>query len=69
MLVVIKTSAVAAAVIEYSFSGVSKGRMPNVVHQGERLDQVFIESQFPADGTSNRCDFQRVRQTRAMIIA
>ena len=46
----------------FCFMNSSGFRFPDVVHQRERLSQVFIQSQHPTDGACDRSDFQGVRQ-------
>ncbi len=55
--------------VEHVFAGMAERRMPQVVDQGQRLDQIFVQSQRPADGPRDTGHFQRVGQPGAMIIA
>ena len=43
--------------------------MPQIVGQRQGLDQIFVQSQRPADRAGDRGHLQRVRQPRAMVVA
>ena len=55
--------------VQRFLSRVAKRRMPQVVRQGQRLDQVFVQPQGPAERAGDRGDFDRMGQSSAMIIA
>ena len=43
--------------------------MPEVMPQSDGLDQVFIESKSPSNRTGDLRYFERVGQTRAVVVA
>src|SRR5262245_4806873 len=43
--------------------------MADVVSEGESFDQILVEPQRATDGAGDGRDFERVRQSRAMVIA
>jgi hypothetical protein len=50
------------------FAGVTEGRMADIVDQGQRLGQVFIQSQGGGHGTRNLRYFHRMGQPRTEMI-
>src|SRR5260221_5172010 len=64
MQIVIERSAVRAHErVQLSLSRVTKWRMPDVVHQRQRLGKLGVESQRGRNRAGNLRNFQRVRQT------
>ena len=49
--------------------GMAERRVAQVVGQGNRLDQVFIDAQGPSNGAPQLRDLQRMRETRAEQVA
>jgi len=54
--------------VESLFSGVAEGRMADVVDQGQRLDQVAVQSELGGDGTRDLRDFDGVGQAIAKVV-
>ncbi len=54
--------------VERLFSGVAEGRMANVVDQGQRFDQVAVQSELGGDGTRDLRDFDGVGQAIAKVV-
>jgi hypothetical protein len=54
--------------IERLFPGMPEGRVPEVVHQGQRLDQVHVDVQGASERARNLRDLQRVGQAVAEMI-
>ena len=67
-LIVRKPAVAREAFVERIFARVAERRMADVVKQGQRLDQVFVQPQRPADRAGDRGDLVRVRQPRAVIV-
>src|SRR5438034_5487988 len=61
-------SVLAHGIIESLFARMAKRRMTNVVHQGERLYQVTIESELSGDGPRDLRDLDGVGQPIAKMI-
>jgi hypothetical protein len=55
--------------VERAFSSVAKGGMANVVPERDRLDQVFVEPQSPADRARDLGHFEGVGQAGPVMIA
>src|ERR1700733_2930087 len=51
--------------VQRFFSGVAKWRMAEIVHQGERLGQIGVQSELTSDGTRNLRDLDRGRLPHA----
>jgi len=67
--IVIEAAAVGAhQFVELSFAGVSEGRMPDVVHQSQRLDEFRVDAKGRGHGAGNLRDLQRVGQPVAKMI-
>jgi len=54
--------------VESLFSGVAEGRMADVVDQGQRFDQVTVQSELGGDGTRDLRDFDGVGQAIAKVV-
>ena len=68
--VVIEAEAVGAqGFVEGCFPGVAKGRMADVVDQGQRLSQGDVEPQSGGYGAGDLGDFEGVGETAAGVIA
>jgi len=68
--VVIETEAVfSEGHIQRLFSRVAKGRMANVVSQGERFGQLVVEAKGDGDRPGDLNYLQRVRQPAAEVIS
>jgi hypothetical protein len=65
----VESSHLSATLGEDCFSRMTKRGMANVVHQGQRFDQVFVEAEFSPDGPGDRSNFQRVRQPRTVVVS
>jgi hypothetical protein len=48
---------------------VAKGRVADVVRERENFRQVFVEAEHTRDGAGDLRDFERVRETRAVVVA
>ena len=48
--------------------GMAKGRMPQVMTQGDGLRQILIETQSPGNGPGNLGHLQRVGQPGAVVV-
>ena len=55
--------------VQRILAGMTKWRVAEVMRQGNRFDQVFIELQRAGDGTPELRNFQRMREPRAKQIA
>jgi hypothetical protein len=67
--VVVKEKAVLAhGNVERFFAGMAEGRMADVMHQGEGLDQVHIEAKLSGDGSGNLRDFNGMGQPIAKVV-
>ncbi|MPN10356.1 hypothetical protein SDC9_157651 [bioreactor metagenome] len=54
--------------IQNLLSGMSKGRMPQIMPQRNGLRKVFVEPQPPGNGTGNLVDLQRVGKPRTVMV-
>src|SRR3990167_5676933 len=54
--------------IQNVFTGVAEWWMSQVMSQGNRLDQIFVELQAASDSAGDLGHFNGVRETRAVII-
>ena len=54
--------------VENLFADVSERRVSEIVTECDRLDEVFVETQGSADRPCDLCDFERMRQARAIVI-
>jgi hypothetical protein len=54
--------------VEGFFSGVAEWGMPDVMHQGQSLGEVVVESELRGDGTRNLRDFDGVGEAVAKMI-
>jgi hypothetical protein len=52
--VMVETAIVLQAFIEYVFAGMPKRRMPHVMSEGKRFDEIFIEPERASNGAGNR---------------
>ena len=50
-------------------AGVAERRVPEVVPQADRFDQIFVQAQCARDGAGDLRHLQRVREPRAIVIA
>jgi hypothetical protein len=57
------------AVIQHLLADVPEGRVPEVVSETDRLDQILVQAQRAGHCTRDRGDLERVRQPRAVVIA
>ena len=55
--------------IEHVLAGMAERSMPQVVPQGDRLRQIFIEAEGPGDGSRNLRDFKGMGQPGPIVIA
>ena len=65
----IVTEAPGYDLIEYPFSGVSEGRVAQIVAQSGGLGQVLVEPQPPGDGPGDAGDLQRVGHAGTVVVA
>jgi hypothetical protein len=69
MQVVIKAAAVGAhQLVEFSFPGMAKGRVADIVHQRERLNEFRVDAQGTGNGAGNLGDFECVRESIAKVV-
>jgi len=54
---------------ERVFAGVAERRMADVVAEGERLDEVFVEGEGPGERAGDARDFERVGEPAAVVVA
>ena len=54
--------------VQRFFSGVAKGRMPDVVHQGKGFHQIDVQSELGRDGAGNLRHFDGVGQAIAKVV-
>ena len=69
MLVVRKSTFVFKALCQNILTGVSKGRVTEVMHQRHRLNQILVNPQRSGNRAGDRTDLERVGETVTMIIA
>src|SRR5713101_4577077 len=55
--------------IERLLAGMPKGRMPQIVGEGDCLGEILIQAQRPRGGPRDLGDFQRVGQARAVVVS
>jgi len=54
--------------IQRPFTGMTKRRMPNVMHQRQSLGEINIKVESSSDGTRNLRHLHGVRQPRAKVV-
>ncbi len=64
----VEAAAFVQAFVQRAFSFVTKGRVPDVVGKGDRLDEVFVQPQSAPDGPADLGHFQGMRQAGAVMI-
>ena len=57
------------AAVEHLLADVAEGRVPEVVAQPDRLDQILVQAQGARDGARDRGDLERVREPGAVVVA
>ena len=67
--VVLETAVIAHAFGQDFFAGMPEGRVAEIVGQGDRFRQIFIEGKGPGDGPANGGNFNRMGQPRSQVIA
>jgi hypothetical protein len=67
-VVVKEISVFAHGDVEGFFAGVAEGRMANIVHQGQSLDEIDVQTELSGDGSGNLCDLDSVSQTIAKVV-
>ena len=60
--------AIGTQFIQDPFAGVSKGRMAQIMSQGNGLSQILVQAQGAGNGTGNLCHFQRMGQTGTVMV-
>ena len=55
--------------VERPLAGVTEGRMPKIVREGEPLGQVLVESERSGDRPGDLGDLERVSEARAEMVA
>jgi hypothetical protein len=69
MEIMVKAQTVALqADIESTFAGMAKGRMPDVMHQRERLGEIHVEAECSGDLASDLSDLNGVRKAAAKVV-
>jgi hypothetical protein len=67
--IVVEAAAVALeAAVERALTGVSEGRMADVVNQRQRLGQIFVQAECGGDGPGDLRDLNRMGQAAAKMI-
>ena len=67
--VVVECQPVAAhGCIQRLLTGVTKGRMSDVMHQGQGFDEISVQAQRPGNGPRDLRDFNGVRQAVAEVV-
>jgi hypothetical protein len=67
--VVIEAAAVGThQLVEFSFTGMAEGRMANIVHQGQCLDEFRVDAQGGGHRPRYLGDFERVGQSIAKVV-
>jgi hypothetical protein len=56
------------AAVQCALTGVSKGRMADVVNQRQRLRQIFVQAKRSSNRPGDLCDFHCVGQAAAEVI-
>ena len=56
-------------VVERLLAGVTERRVPGVVTEADRLDEILVQAQGPCDDPRDRGRLERVRHPRAVVIA
>ena len=71
VLVVAKApaEALSQAAVEHLLADVPERRVPEVVAEADRLDQILVQAQRPRDRARDRRHLERVRQPRAVVVA
>ena len=71
VLVVAKVASEARfqAAVEHLLADVPERRVPEVVAEADRLDQILVQPQRPRHRARDRRHLQRVRQPRAVVVA
>ncbi len=67
--VVVEAAVVDHQAVEDLFTEVPERRVPQVVGQRQRLDQVLVEAQRPRDRAADLADLDGVGQPRAVVVA
>ena len=57
------------AAVEHLLADVPERRVPEVVAEADRLDQVLVQAQRPGDRPRDRGDLERVGEPRAVVVA
>src|SRR2546427_10444410 len=68
MAVMLEAPVLFHARVQGRLPGMAERWMPQVVSQGDRFRQIFIEAQLASNGTADLGDLQRMRQARAVVI-
>ena len=69
LFVVIKAAVLFHQAGQGDFTGVTEGRVPQVVRQADGFDQVLVGAQGAGDGAPNLGYFQGVGQAGAVVVA
>src|SRR5215211_6342188 len=69
LLVVVETTLALEALIEHIFARMAEWRMPNIMTQRERFNEILIELQRTGNGPCNRGNFERMCEPGPMVIA
>ena len=59
----------ADGVVEGLLARVPEGRVPGVVPEADRLDEILVEPQRTSDDARDRGRLERVRHARAVVVA
>jgi hypothetical protein len=58
----------AQTLVQGALSGMTEGRMPDIVHQRQRFDKILVQAQGNCGGARNLCHLDRMGQTAAKMI-
>jgi hypothetical protein len=65
---VVESTVRSHASVQGVLAGMAERRVAQVVRESDRLRQVFLKAKLPGNRSTDLCDFQAVRQSRAMVI-
>jgi hypothetical protein len=67
MAVVLESAVAGHAFVEGAFTGMAEWWMAEVVQQGDRFGQVFVEAELPRQRTADLRDFECMREPGAIV--
>src|SRR5690606_29628258 len=66
--VVLEPAVFAHAIVELVLTGVAEGRVPEIVREADRLDEILVEPHRARDSARDLRDLERVGQSRTVVI-